>query len=101
MKLRPSEMLLLELDYGDLVRPDFAILSSRGWGQGPNATTDLLIVYGPKHESDRSICATSSYVLPPGDITPDGSDCDGVLVPSDRTLQARRKSRRGQLAVKF
>jgi hypothetical protein len=33
MKCRPEDMLLLELDYGDLIHPSFRIL--RGRGRGP------------------------------------------------------------------
>jgi hypothetical protein len=48
-------MLLFELDYGDLIRPPFRILRGRGWGQCTNQTQEYLIVYGPKHDSERSI----------------------------------------------
>ena len=101
MKCRPEEMLLLELDYGDLIRPPFRILRGRGWGQCINWTGDYLIVYGPKHESERSIFDTSPYVLPPGTTTPDGWDCDGFLLPADRVLPRWRNCKRGPLAVKF
>lgn len=59
-------------------------------------------MYGPKHSAERSIFDTSPYVLPPDATTPDGWDCDGFLVPSDRLIRRRwRRSRRGPLAVKF
>jgi hypothetical protein len=101
MKLTVSEMVVLELDYGDLVRPDYQILPDKGWGQCTNATGEIVIVYGPKHRSDRSICDTTPYVLPPGATTPDHWDCDGFLVPSDRLIRLWRGSKRGPLAVKF
>jgi hypothetical protein len=82
-------MKLFDLDYGDLIRPGFRILPSRGWGQCTNHTGDYLIVYGPKHPSERSIFDTSPYVLPPDATTPDGWDCDGFLVPSDRLIRRR------------
>jgi hypothetical protein len=87
MKLRPHEMILFALDYGDLIRPPFRILHGYGWGQCMNLTNEYLIVYGPKHENERSIFDTSPYVLPPGVTTPDSWDCEGFLLPSDRLLQ--------------
>lgn len=93
--------MLLELEYGDLVRPEFEIITGSGWGQCTNSTNEILVVYGPKHESDRSICDTSPYLLPPGGTTPSRWDCDGFLVPSDRALCTWRRSRRGPLPIKF
>ena len=101
MKCRPEEMVLFRLNYGDLIRPPFRILPSRGWGQCTNKTNDCLIVYGPKHEEEKSIFDTSPYVLKPGETTPDHWDCDGFLVPSDRVIRRRRNSRHGPLAIKF
>jgi hypothetical protein len=101
MKCRPEDMLLFELDYGDLIRPLYRILRERGWGQCTNETEEHLIVYGPKHEQERSIFDTSPYVLPPGATTPDCWDCEGFLLPSDRTLHSWRSSRHGPLAIKF
>ncbi len=101
MKCSPEEMVLFELNYGDLIRPDFQILPSRGWGQCTNSTDEHLIVYGPKHPIERSIFDTSPYVLPPGATTPDLWDCDGFLVPADRLIRRWRRIRRGPLAVKF
>ncbi len=101
MKLQPEEMILFDLDYGDLLRPEFRILPSRGWGQCTNQTHDFLIVYGPKHEDEKSIFDTSPFILPPGATTPDHWDCDGFFLPADRTLKRRRRVRQGPLAVKF
>jgi hypothetical protein len=101
MKCRPEEMLLFDLDYGDLIRPPYRILRGRGWGQCTNETEEHLIVYGPKHEQERSIFDTSPYVLPPSSTTPDWWDCEGSLLPSDRTLHSWRSSRHGPLAIKF
>jgi hypothetical protein len=53
-----AEMVLLALDYGDLIRPSFRLLPSRGWGQCTNFMDEYLIVYGPKHESEKSIFDT-------------------------------------------
>ena len=96
-------MLLFELDYGDLIRPLFQIVRGRGrgWGQCTNQTDEYLIVYGPKHEKERSIFDTSPYVLPPSATTPDSWDCEGFLLPSDRMLQGRWNRKRGPLAIKF
>jgi hypothetical protein len=94
-------MVVFPLEYGDLLRPPYRILPSRGWGQCTNLTDEWLIVYGPKHVDERSIFDTSPYVLPPGRTTPDGWDCDGFFVPSDRSLRSFRASRNGPLAVKF
>jgi len=91
MKCRPEEMLLFDLDCGDLTRPPFRLLRGRGWGQCMNQTQEHLVVYGPKHEREHSIFDTSPYVLPPGTTTPDAWDCKGFLVPSDRMLQCWRR----------
>lgn len=101
MKLETGALKLLELDYGDLIRPTFRILPDRGWGQCTNATDEYLIVYGPKHLRDRSVCDTSTYVLPPGTTTPDRWDCDGLFLPSDRSIHLWRGNQRGPLAIKF
>jgi hypothetical protein len=102
MKLLPEEMSLFELDYGELVRPAFEILPSRGWGQCTNETSEFLLVYGPKHKRENSTFDTSPYVLPPGATTPNQWDCDGFLLPSDRVLLRHwRRLRRGPLAIKF
>jgi hypothetical protein len=101
MKLLPEEMALFELDYGDLMRPAFEILTSRGWGQCTNETGEFLIVYGPKHRRESSIFDTSPYVLPHGATTPNQWDCDGFLLPSDRAIRHWRRRKRGPLAIKF
>src|SRR5579862_9322830 len=101
MKLTPQEMILFRLDYGDLLRPEFRILPSRGWGQCTNLTREFLIVYGPKHPEERSIFDTSPFILPPGATTPDHWDCDGFFLPADRTLLQWRRSVRGPRAIKF
>ena len=101
MKRLPNEMRLFELDYGELIRPAFRILPSRGWGQCSNCTSETLIVYGPKHTGDPSICDTSPYILQPGSTTPDGWDCDGFYIPTNRQLAYWRRIRSGPLAVKF
>ncbi len=101
MKCQPDDMALLELDYGDLIRPRFRILPSRGWGQCANGTGEILIVYGPKHPAERSIFDTSPYILEPGSITPNGWDCDGFFLPADRGIRFWRRVRSGPLAIKF
>lgn len=58
-------------------------------------------MYGPKHPSEHSIFDTSPDSLPPDRITRDGWDCDGFLVPLDRLIRRRRRSRLGPLALKF
>lgn len=100
-KCRPDDMALFDLDYGDLIRPPFEILPNRGWGQCTNATGEYLIVYGPKHRDEQSMFDTSPYVLPPLCTTPDGWDCDGFYVPSDRALHRLRGRTKGPAAVKF
>lgn len=94
-------MALFQLDYGDLLRPPYTILSSRGWGQCTNLTDEYLVVCGPKHIDETSIFDTSPYLLPPGKTTPDRWDCDGVFLPSDRSIPRWRGERRGPLALKF
>ena len=101
MKCRAEDSELFEIKYGDLIRPEYRILPSRGWGQCTNRTTEYLIVYGPKHEAERSIFDTSPYVLPPGATTPNFWDCDGFLLPRDRAIRRWRGLRRGPLALKF
>src|ERR1051325_2175794 len=94
-------MVVFELDYGDLLRPEFRIVIGRGWGQCTNRTGECLIVYGPKHPDERSIFDTTPYMLPPGATTPDRWDCDGFLVPADRAIRSWRGKRGGPLAVKI
>jgi hypothetical protein len=101
MKLTPQQMILFDLDYGDLLRPEFRILPSPGWGQCTNLTREFLIVYGPKQQAERSIFDTSPYVLPPGATTPDRWDCDGFFLPADRMIRRWRPALLGPLAVKF
>ena len=101
MKCRLEEMILFPLDYGDLIRPPFRILRGGGWSQCSNESNDSLIVYGPKHDNERSIFDTSPYVLLPGKTTPDSWDCEGFMLPRDRVLQRWRHPKRGPLAVKF
>ncbi len=101
MKLRPEQMFVFPLDYGELIRPPFEILTGRGWGQCTNATHEFLIVYGPKHETERSIFDTTPYVLPSGATTPDRWDCEGFFLPSDRQLRSRWGTQPGPLAIKF
>ena len=101
MKCRPEEMTLFKLDYGDLLRPTYRILPSRGWGQCTNLTSEFLIIYGPKNEYEQSIFDTSPYALPPGRTTPDRWDCDGFFLPSDRVIQRWGGSKNGPLAIKF
>ena len=94
-------MALLELDYGDLLRPDFQVLPSRGWAQCTNRTNDLLVVYGPKSRGERSIFDTSPYILEPGRTTPDGWDCKGFFLPADRTIRFWRGTTHGPRAIKY
>ena len=94
-------MVLFPLNYGDLIRPAYRILPSRGWGQCTNLTDEYIVVYGPKHVDECSIFDTSPYVLPPGRATPDDWDCDGFFLPADRLLHRTRGPRCGPLAVKF
>jgi hypothetical protein len=101
MKCRPEDMMLLDLDYGDLIRPRYRILRACGWGKCTNHTEEHLSVYGPKNEQERSIFDTSPYVLPPGATTPYSWDCEEFLLPSDRTLHRWRRPRHGPLAIKF
>ena len=101
MKCRPEQMVVFVLDYGDLTRPPYQILRSRGWAQCPNNTAEAVIVYGPKHEAERSIFDTSPYVLPPGATTPDKWDCKGFFLPLDRELRLSLGARPGPLAIKF
>ena len=44
---RAENMVLFELDYGDLLRPNFTILRSSGWAQCTNLTDEYLVVFGP------------------------------------------------------
>ncbi len=101
MKLKPEEMILFDLDYGELLRPPFRILPSPGWGQCTNNTKEILIVYGPKHKAERSIFDTSPYILGSGSTTPDHWDCDGFFVPNDRSVLLWSSRRSGPVAIKF
>lgn len=101
MQCQPEEMRLFELDYGEMLRPPFRILPSRGWGRCINETGEILLVYGPKHPRDQSIFDNSPYVLPPGSTTPDHWDCDGFFVPADRMFKGWWRNQAGPIAVKF
>jgi hypothetical protein len=101
LNCRPEDMLLFDLDYGEMLRPPFRILPSRGWGQCTNETDELLLVYGPKHVSDGSVFDNSPYILLPGKTTPERWDCDGFFVPSDRMFRRWRRNQTGPVAVKF
>jgi hypothetical protein len=96
-----AEMLLVEFDYGDFLRAEFIINPERSWSQCTNATKELLIVYGPKHEKDRSIFDVSPYFLLPGFTTPRKWDCNGFFVPADRSAVQRFSTRAGPLAIKY
>jgi hypothetical protein len=101
MQRLPPDVQLFNLDYGDLIRPAFRVLPDKGWAQCTNNTSELLVVYGPKHKDERSVFDTSPYVLPSGAITPNHWDCKGFLLPSDRVVYSWWRRRRGPLAVKF
>jgi len=94
-------MILFPINYGELLRAEFTRLTSRTWGQCTNATDELLIVYGPKHERENSIFDTSPYLLEPGNTTPAHWDCDGFFVPANRAVLRRRQAQKGPLAIKF
>jgi hypothetical protein len=94
-------MALFDLDYGDLIRPEFRILPSRGWAQCTNLTAEVLIVYGPKGQDERSIFDSSPYVLEPQHTTPNGWDCKGFFLPADRVIRYRRRTRTGPAAIKY
>jgi hypothetical protein len=69
-------------------------------GTGINRTGEDLAVYGdapPGHPWHNKL-----YRLPPGRMTPPGMDCDGYLVPVDRTVYQRvLPNRAGPVAVKY
>jgi hypothetical protein len=96
-----SEMILVDFDYGDFLRAEFTVNPERGWGQGANATDEVLIVYGPKHPKDRSVFDTSPYFLPPGCETPRYWDCNGFFVPSERFAVQKLSTLAGPLAIKY
>src|SRR5258708_32608155 len=87
MKWAAEEMVIFELDYGDLMRPDFEIVYQAAAWAAHERTGEYLIGYGPRHQKERSIFDTPPYVLPPAATTQDRWDFDGFLVSSDRLIR--------------
>ncbi len=73
-------------------------LSALSYGQLSNKTGETLLVYGPKIGGTFD---NSLYYLPIGRKTPDGWDCDGFFVPTDRYADQLTSTDQGPLAVKY
>ena len=76
---------------------DFPLSSMAG--KLTNKTGETLLVYGPKRAGETR--DNSLYQLPDERATPDGWDCDGFYVPTDRVADQALSNENGPLAVKY
>lgn len=67
-----------------------------------NSTSEIIIVYGSRRETEGGNYDNSWYVLHPGKTIPDNWECDGFFVPNDRTFrQENGETVNGPVAVKY
>ncbi len=67
-----------------------------------NSTSETLIVYGPRRETDGGNYENSWYVLHPGETVPRDWQCDGLFIPKDRKFkQMNGEIIQGPVAVKY
>lgn len=67
-----------------------------------NSTSETLIVYGPRRETDGGNYQNSWYVLHPDETTSKNCQCDGVFIPKDRKLmEINGETIQGPVAVKY
>lgn len=67
-----------------------------------NSTSETLIVYGPRRETDGGNYDNSWYVLHPDKATSEKWQCDGVFIPKDRKfIQKGGETIQGPVAVKY
>jgi hypothetical protein len=67
-----------------------------------NSTSETIIVYGPRRETDGGNYDNSWYVLHPGKTTLENWQCDGLFIPKDRKfMQINGETIQGPVAVKY
>lgn len=67
-----------------------------------NSTSETLIVYGPRRETDGGNYENSWYVLHPDETIPKDWQCDGLFIPKDRKfMQIGGETIQGPAAVKY
>ncbi|WP_315073998.1 hypothetical protein [uncultured Clostridium sp.] len=67
-----------------------------------NSTSETLIVYGPRRETDGGNYDNSWYVLHPGKTIPKDWQCDGLFIPKDRKFtQINGEIIQGPAAVRY
>ena len=67
-----------------------------------NSTSETLIVYGPRRETDGGNYHNSWYVLHSGESVQQNWQCDGLFIPKDRNfVQLNGKTLQGPVAVKY
>jgi|GEM_PF-4939998 len=67
-----------------------------------NSTSEILIVYGPRRETDGGNYDNSWYILHPGKTIPQNWQCDGLFIPKDRKfMQINGETMQGPVAVKY
>ncbi|ABR33900.1 MULTISPECIES: hypothetical protein [Clostridium] len=67
-----------------------------------NSTSETIIVYGPRRETDGGNYDNSWYVLHSGETIPSDWQCDGIFIPKDRKfMQMSDETIQGPVAVKF
>lgn len=67
-----------------------------------NSTTETIIVYGPRRDTEGGNYENSWYVLHPDKTIPRNWQCDGLFIPKDRELvQMNGEIVQGPVAVKY
>lgn len=67
-----------------------------------NSTSETLIVYGPRRETDGGNYENSWYVLHSGETIPRDWQCDGLFIPKDRKFkQMNGEIIQGPAAIKY
>ncbi len=67
-----------------------------------NSTSETIIVYGPRRETDGGNYENSWYVLHSGKTIPENWQCDGLFIPKDRKLmQMNGETVQGPAVIKY
>lgn len=67
-----------------------------------NSTSETLIVFDPKRETDGGNYSNSWYTLHPGETIPKNWQCDGLFIPKDRKFtQLNNETIQGPVAIKY
>jgi hypothetical protein len=67
-----------------------------------NSTSEKIIVFGPKRETEGGDYKNSWYILHEGETTPVWWECDGIFVPNDRSFsRGTAGDIKGPIGVKY